>query len=53
MSSLQEHRMPALASHGIIGLPIVPKMAERVKLRRTNDEEYITGPEITNTGVST
>lgn len=53
IASVQEHnRMPALASHGIIGLPIVPKMAERVKLKRTNDEDYITGPEITNTGVS-
>lgn len=48
----QEHRMPALPSHGVIGMPIVPKMAERVKLKRTNDEDYITGPEITNTGVS-
>lgn len=42
-------RVPVLASHGA---PVVPKMAERVKLKRTNEEDYITGPEITNTGVS-
>lgn len=42
-------RVPVLASHGV---PVVPKMAERVKLKRTNEEDYITGPEITNTGVS-
>lgn len=32
---------------------MVPKMAERVKLRRTNDQDYITGSEMTNTGVCT
>lgn len=30
----------------------VAKMAERVRLRKTNDEVYITGNEIINTGVS-
>lgn len=45
-------RVPVIASHGVSVGPIVPKMAERVKLKRTNDEDYITGSEITNTGVS-
>lgn len=44
-------RVPVLlASHSV---PLVPKMAERVKLKRTGDEDYITGPEITSTGVCT
>lgn len=45
-------RMPVLASHGMPTTVAVPKMAERVKLKRTTDEDYITGPEIANTGVS-